>query len=409
VQVFDLIVVGGGAAGFFGALRVADLRPDFKILLIESGRELLGKVKISGGGRCNVTHNLFDTRQFSGRYPRGHKELLGVFSRFQARDTIRWFEERGVKIKAEPDGRMFPVSNDSASIIHCFQEEARLKRVQIETGKLVNSIQKIEGIFNLEISDTLLLARNVLWATGGNRNAWSILEKVGHKIVAPVPSLFSFKLKDHPLAGLEGLSLQTAGLHLSFADGSKLEDQGPLLVTHWGVSGPAVLRASAWGARAFASNEYQAELKISVLADHKPSDWVKIFQKNREQNPRRTIYQDSPQSIPSRLWERFCQFAEIPLERIWAEFKREESERLSRCLSGYKLQISGRGVFKDEFVTAGGVDLKEVDFTSMQSKVCDDLYFAGEVINVDGVTGGFNFQNAWSTSWIAGTAIATLK
>jgi predicted Rossmann fold flavoprotein len=405
-KVYDLLVVGAGAAGFFGAIRAAEECPSLRVALLESGSEVLSKVKISGGGRCNVTHHLFDPKRFAERYPRGEKELLGVFHRFQARDTVRWFEERGLRLKTEKDGRMFPESNDSSSVVHLFLDLCKKHSIEIKTNTSVKSLRREDHLFHLETSKGEMTARSILWATGGQRGAWKILEKLGHTIVEPVPSLFSFKLDPHLWSGLEGSALPNARVQIQFGDSESIQAEGPVLVTHWGLSGPAILRLSAWGARAFAKCNYRAELLVAADATRGPAEWEKLFRSRREQSPKKKIDQDHPAEVPSRLWQKYCESAQIPADRVWAELRKTESSQLLSQLVALRLQISGRGIFKDEFVTAGGVELKEVCFRTMQSRLVQGLYFAGEVLNVDGITGGFNFQNAWSTSWIAGGAIA---
>lgn len=407
---FDLIVIGGGPAGFFGALRAAEVNPGLKVLIVEKGRKLLRKVRISGGGRCNVTHACFDPAELVGYYPRGHKELRGAFSRFQPGDTIGWFESRGVKLKAEADGRMFPITDSSETIIECLLGEAKRLGISIQTGTEVRSIFPVEDGFQLELTSGGLFTRKVLLAAGGgSASAYQLAVSLGHTMIKPVPSLFTFNIQDPRLAGLAGITVSEVGLSISQETAEKstmIESSGPVLVTHWGLSGPAALKLSAWGARVLAEAGYRLPLKINWLPLYTSEAVFRLLRQNKISHPRQQIssHPGTPE-IPVRLWKRLVERAGIPLDQSWTEISDRNLRSLVEELTAGMFQISGKGVFKDEFVTCGGVALREVDFRTMESRITPGVYFAGEMLDIDGVTGGFNFQAAWTTGWLAGTAI----
>jgi len=398
----DIIVIGGGAAGFFAAINCAQQNPSADVTLLEKTNKLLSKVRVSGGGRCNVTHACFDNGILVKHYPRGEKELRNVFSRFSTADTIRWFEERGVKLKTEADGRMFPESDNSETIVSCLVREAERSNVKIKQGVDIEEIIKNEDstfTLNVKGGGTFICDRLVI-ATGGNskNEAYDWLKKLGHTIVKPVPSLFTFNIPDHPVTQLMGVSVPHAKVKVA---GTKLETEGPLLITHWGMSGPAVLKASAWGARLLSDADYHFTALISWLPKHTEEKLRIEFNNQREENPARNLSGNCPLELPKRLWEYFLSQCGIPETMRWADLSKKQSNVLIARLLSDEYKVKGKTTFKEEFVTCGGISLKEIDLGTMQSKIVAGLFFAGEVIDVDGITGGFNFQNAWSTAWLA--------
>ncbi|MBW4553149.1 MAG: NAD(P)/FAD-dependent oxidoreductase [Aphanocapsa sp. GSE-SYN-MK-11-07L] len=407
-----VIVVGGGAAGFFGAIAAAEANPQAQVTLLEAGRELLAKVRISGGGRCNVTHACFDPGLLVQHYPRGGKALWGAFSRFQTRDTVDWFAAKGVPLKTEADGRMFPVTDDSATIVDCLVDTARRLGVRIMIGAAVvrvaaNPDPAAPPLFTVYgRSGETWQGDRLLLATGSSPQGWRIATELGHQIHPPVPSLFTFNLDDPRLQGLAGLSVNPVHLRLIVPDQKPLEQSGALLITHWGLSGPAVLKLSAWGARILHANRYRAKLMVNWLPNANRDSLQQQLLAVKSQLPRRAIASNCPVLLPQRLWQRFCAIAGIDDQKRWADL----SNSMLRTLLQESLQgtytVRGKGVFKEEFVTCGGVDLKQVNFKTMESRCCPGLYFAGEVLDIDGVTGGFNFQSAWTTSWLAAQAIS---
>jgi predicted Rossmann fold flavoprotein len=401
--VYDLIVIGGGAAGFFGALSLVERRPASRILILEKGNSLLGKVRISGGGRCNVTHALFDPARLVEQYPRGGRSLRGLFHRFQPSDTVAWFERRGVRLKTEPDGRMFPTTDRSETIIDLFLSEAKRTGIEIVTRAPIIAIRPEAASLQVEGRDgQLWLGRAVLLATGGERGGFELATGVGHAIVPPVPSLFTFKVADPRLEGLAGVSVADALISLP---AYRLSQRGAVLVTHWGLSGPATIRLSAWAARELANAQYQTELRVNWLPDKTEEDLLKTFRWVRSTHPQRQVTAFDPASnLPQRLWRRLA--GGVAGERTWGELSNAAATQLAGELLHGVFKVSGKGEFKEEFVTAGGVPLEEVDLRRMESRRCPGLFLAGEVLDVDGVTGGFNFQHAWTTAWVAAQAVA---
>ncbi len=405
-----VVVVGGGAAGFFGAIACAETYPQAQITLLEAGRTLLSKVRISGGGRCNVTHACFDPALLVQHYPRGGKALRGAFTRFQPQDTVAWYAQHGVPLKTEADGRMFPVTDDSDTIVQCLLQTARNLGIEIFTGAAVSSVDIPSSCFRLTLSSGReMRCDRILLATGNSPQGWRIAKALGHKIIPPVPSLFTFKIKDPRLQDLAGISVNPVHLRLKLQDGegksSTLDQMGPLLITHWGVSGPAVLKLSAWGARALHTSRYKGLLTVNWLPEMKPEQVLQVLQGAKESVARRAISTHNPTQLPQRLWQRLVDVAQISPDKRWADLSKKEANRLMVQLRQDNYNIQGKGVFKDEFVTCGGIALKEVNFKTLESRNCPGLFFAGEVLDIDGVTGGFNFQNAWTTAWIAGQAI----
>lgn len=402
----EVIVIGGGAAGFFSAIACAEANPSKKVLILEKNRQLLSKVRISGGGRCNVTHACFDPAALIKNYPRGHLALRGPFSRFQPRDTIQWFENRGVELKVESDGRMFPITDSSETIIQCLKNAARDADVEIQVESGIETILKKENGFEVTLSrGDVLECQNIVIASGSSPKIWQCLEQLGHQIVPPVPSLFTFNIPDSPLVELAGVSVPLAHVKILETD---LEQTGPLLITHWGFSGPAILKLSAWGARILHQMDYRATLSINWLAELKSEELKELLTRFKEKNPAKQVSTESPLSLSKNLWKKFVTLAGIPADLRWSYLSKSQMQALLDKLNKDTYQIQGKSTNKDEFVTCGGVHLDEVNFKTMESKKCPGLYFAGEVLDVDGVTGGFNFQNAWTTGWIAGNAIASL-
>lgn len=403
-----IAIVGAGAAGYFAAINAARTFPNARIELLEATRQPLYKVGISGGGRCNVTHHCFDIDRLLQGYPRGFKELIGPFQRFQPRDTVQWFESRGVRLKAEDDGRMFPVTDDSATIIACLQHSADTAGVTLRLHARVTGISRDNDespTFRINFKGgTSTEFDRVLLATGSSPIGYEIASSLGHKIIPPVPSLFTFKIKDERLHGLSGISFPDVALTLEVGDNT-LEQRGPLLITHWGLSGPAVLKLSAWGARLLFTTRYQAILRVNLLPEQSLATIEENLQRYRAAHPRRAITAHPLYDLPRRYWERIVADSAIAPELTWSHITRQQQSALVEQLANARFAITGKGEFKDEFVTAGGVRLKEVDFRTMASRLCPGLYFAGEILDIDGITGGYNFQAAWSTGWVAGESI----
>ena len=403
---WDIIVAGGGPAGFFAAIRCAEMNPRLRVLILEKARQTLGKVLISGGGRCNVTHACFEPAKLVRYYPRGAAELLGAFTRFQPADTINWFEGRGVKLKTEPDGRMFPVTDSSETIANCLRESAKRLGVSVRTGLSLRGIEKTSNSgFRATVqqaADILQLqARKVLIATGSDSKTREIVKSLGHSIEEPVPSLFTFNIKDKRIEGLAGISIESATLKMD-----SITQSGPLLITHWGLSGPAVLRVSAWGARILHEKNYQALLTVNWLGDYTFDRAMDVLQRHKDWhgNARKKVSAEPAfTQLPLRLWR---QLTDIVGEKNWADVSKAELRTLATELTAGEFRMEGKGQFKEEFVTCGGVKRNEVDFKTMQSRLVDGLFFAGEVLDIDGLTGGFNFQSAWTTGWLAGNALA---
>jgi predicted Rossmann fold flavoprotein len=402
-----VIVVGGGAAGFFAAITCAEALPKSQVTILEKGSEFLSKVRISGGGRCNVTHACFDPRDFATRFPRGEKELIGPFQRFQARDTVSWFKARGVKLNTECDGRIFPLSNTSQTIIDCLVNAAKTAGVDLRTHCGVERVtRRAEGGFDLTLStgETLACDR-LLLASGGCRTAagGGLAVSLGHTLEPPVPSLFTFHLETPWLHELAGVSVES--VDVSVPD-TTLKERGALLVTHAGLSGPVILRLSAWGARELHDRDYHFPLRLYWLPHLDEEDIRKEFQWRRSQQPARLVVNAPIPPLPARLWEQLVIAAGIKRDTQWGVITRAAQHSLLQQLIRTELPVTGKSLNKEEFVTCGGVRLSEVNFRTMQSRICPGLYFAGELLDIDGVTGGFNFQAAWTTGWIAGTAMA---
>lgn len=400
-------IVGGGAAGFFGAIACAEADPACRVTLYEATAHPLAKVRVSGGGRCNVTHACFEPRELARRYPRGGRELTGAFSRFQPRDTIAWFEARGVRLKVEEDGRMFPDTDDSRTIVDCLMAAARKAGVELRTSCGVKgAVRAPESGFRLTLTngETVSVAR-LLLATGGNKSnaGFEIARACGHTIEPPVPSLFTFHIDDPRLKDLSGVSVEDAA---TAAAGTPLKERGPLLVTHWGLSGPAVLKLSAWGARALAERDYRFTLRVNWAPRFNAETARAELERARAAEPRKQLTTWCPLGVPLRLWERLVVAAGLAPTATWTGAGNAALRALAAQVTEAEFAVQGKSLFKDEFVTCGGVRLSEVDFRTMQSRLVPGLHFAGEMLDVDGITGGFNFQAAWTTGWHAGRAMA---
>lgn len=402
-----ITVVGGGAAGYFAAITAAEANPAAEVLILEQSPQVLGKVKISGGGRCNVTHACFEPRELVKFYPRGGKALLGPFHRFMTGDTMGWFGDRGVELKIEEDGRVFPVSDDSQTIIDCFLQAAKQAGIELRTRSKVLAIHppdEGQAQWQIRLKNETLLTDKVLVASGSNPATWQWLSDLGHGIVEPVPSLFTFNLQDDRIKPLPGVSVPEAEIQL--VGHRTLKSQGPLLVTHWGMSGPGVLRLSAWGARTFAEQQYDFELQVNWQAGKSQEHWENLWQTLRQQQPKKMIASNPQGEIPARLWQQLTEKVGIGPEQRWAELTKAQAQALASELADGRYHVQGKSTFKEEFVTCGGVELNEVNFKTMESKLHPGLHFAGEVLDIDAVTGGFNFQAAWTTGWIAGLGMA---
>ncbi|HEY5747546.1 MAG TPA: NAD(P)/FAD-dependent oxidoreductase [Chryseolinea sp.] len=403
---FDLVVIGGGAAGFFGAIQAAERKPGLKVLILEKTTKLLTKVKVSGGGRCNVTHYNFNPFELARHYPRGEKALKSLFKSFQAEDTVRWFESKGVTLKAEEDGRMFPITDDSQTIIDCLMEQAHSKKIRLELGAPVLSVKKQDNIFVVETNQGVFEADKVLIAAGGNAQAqaYQWIADLGHTIIKPIPSLFTFNESEKKFKDLMGISVPQAEVKIA---GTKFVQQGPLLITHWGLSGPAIIKLSAWAAEYLNGIQYTFQALVSWIGPKKEMEFMEGLQEHKKQRGKQKVTTNPLFGLPQRLWQKLCELSEIEETKIWAEVPQKNMNKLMENLIRCPFQIKGKTTFKEEFVTCGGVDLKEIDLETLQSKLVPGLFFAGEVLHIDGETGGFNFQAAWTTAYVAARTIAS--
>ena len=398
---FDIIIVGGGAAGFFTAISIVEKNPKLKVAILERGAEVLNKVRISGGGRCNVTHACFEPNELVKFYPRGEKELRGPFHQFGSGDTIEWFEKHGVELKIEPDGRMFPVSNSSQTIIDCFLTATQKLGITVLTGQSVQSIFKKDAFWKIETQSENYIAEKLVLATGSNPKIWEMLQTFGHAVVSPIPSLFTFNIKDSRIKELPGVAAQVT---VKVKD-TKLSATGPLLITHWGMSGPAILKLSAWGARILHDKNYQFTIFVNWLNDEDTADVEKKLKYLKQEHAKKSVSKKSPFELTNRLWESLVLASGIEAETKWADLTKIQLQNLANQLTNGTFQVNGKSTFKEEFVTAGGIDLKEINFKTMESKLHENLYFAGEIVNIDAITGGFNFQNAWTSGFIVASAV----
>ncbi len=421
---FDVLIVGGGAAGFYAAIHIAEADSSLKIAILERGKEVLSKVKVSGGGRCNVTHAEFDPSELVKNYPRGEKELLGPFHTYCSGDTVSFFEERGIDLKIEDDGRMFPVSNSSQTIIDCFLNEANRLGVQVLKHSSVVGIASVkkddEKIWEITSIKKTYQCKKLLIATGSNPKIWKMLEKLGHSVEKAVPSLFTFNILDERIKGIPGVSTYasvevlakkvfqpkiTIPLKTRVADKVLLNSEGPLLITHWGMSGPAILKLSAWGAKILNEMSYKFQLRINWLPDYHSEQVINLLQEIKEIEAKKTVLRTKAVEVPRRLWTNLVRASGIPEDMKWADTNKVQLQSLADQLTKCDFEVDGKSTFKEEFVTAGGVNLKEINFKTYESKLHPNLFFAGEVIDVDAITGGFNFQNAWSGGYIAAKGI----
>ena len=400
-----LVIIGGGAAGFFCAVNAARMNPALDVVIVEKTSKLLSKVKVSGGGRCNVTHSCFSMADMIKKYPRGSAFLKKAFYQFFTTDTINWFKERGVELKTEPDGRMFPVSNSSQTIIDCLMNEVNRYGINIMMNREVKEISVVNGRWAITFkTGDSLAADYVCIASGGYPKSMQFewLQMIGHTIAVPVPSLFTFNMPGNAITSLMGITVEKVQVKIA---GSKLSEEGPLLITHWGMSGPAILKLSAWGARELAAKNWQFNIIVNWLPVYNEQSLKEKFQQVRFEIAAQKISNRNPFALPQRLWEYLLQQSGVNENIRWADLPAKEQNKLIKNICAQEFTVNGKTTFKEEFVTAGGITLDEVDHNTMQSKLVPNLFFAGEVLNVDGVTGGFNFQNAWTTGWIAAKAI----
>ncbi len=399
-----IIIIGGGAAGFFAAITAAEANPNADVTILERGKDVLQKVKVSGGGRCNVTHACFLPNELVKNYPRGEKALLSPFMRFSAEDTIEWFRQRRVELKTEDDGRMFPISNNSQTIIDCLEGEAERLNVKILRGYRVEDLEQVDNQWLVKTNRQSFTADKVMVAAGSSTAVWELLKKLGHTIIEPVPSLFTFNIKDMRIDGLAGLSVPNALIQV---EGSKLKTSGPLLITHWGMSGPAILKLSAWGARQLHDFDYHFVIRINWIGQYNVEELKNVLTVDIKTKYLKKLIVKTPQyNISSRLWLRFLEAANITENMIWADISKKQIQMLAEQLAQGSYAVKGKSTFKEEFVTAGGVKRDEVNFKTFESKLLPNLFFAGEILDIDAITGGFNFQAAWTGGWIAGQTMA---
>ena len=410
----SIAIIGGGASGIFASIRCAEAakerKIDVDIRVFEASTKFLKKVRISGGGRCNVTHHIFEVNDFCLSYPRGRKELLSPFQKFQAADTVEWFEERGVGLKHEVDGRMFPITDNSETIIDCFMQEANKHEIKLLNKMNVKSLKKLgDGRISLFINDDeSFIADSVLIATGSMPGGYRLAKNLGHSITEIAPSLFTFKIQDEILEGLSGTSFSQASLTLQIDGAKPFELKGPLLITHWGLSGPALLKLSAWAAREMMHTNYKAKITVNWLGIERQDDTEKLLNTIKNNNTKTSVGNAYPSELTKRFWLQLLIKCDISKEKNWSEISKKEFHLIMKNLFSCELDVLGKSRFKEEFVECGGINLKEINFKTMESKVCSGLYFSGEVMDIDGITGGFNFQSAWTSGWIAGNNMAHL-
>ena len=390
----QIVIIGGGAAGFFCAANLDESL--YHVIILEQNSDVLQKVKISGGGRCNVTHACFDPKELVQFYPRGSKELLSVFHKFQPGDTMEWFENRNVPLKIETDNRIFPESNSSQSIIDALVNEIQKKKFEVKTKSVVLEILKKENQYLIKTNTESFVADFVIYATGSAPKSLKLLQNLGHKIVEAVPSLFTFNIKNEVLNDLMGTSFINAEVSIPKL---KMEESGPMLITHWGLSGPAILKISAWKARELADLKYNFEIVVNFLGiDIESAE--ETFKNFRQENPKKTIGNSKVFEVTSRFWHRILWLSKVDLDKNISNISAKELQSIIKNLCQNTMKVSGKSTYKDEFVTAGGVDLKEINFKTMESKILENFYIVGEVLNIDAVTGGFNFQACWSEAWL---------
>ncbi len=399
---YDVIIIGGGAAGFFAAINIAELNPSLKVVILERGSQVLTKVKVSGGGRCNVTHAEFIPQELVQHYPRGEKELLGPFHKFMTGDTIEWFEKRGVALKIEADGRMFPETNSSQTIIDCFLNEAKKNNVELLKNHAVKTISHKENSWRITTDNSEFNSDKLLVATGSNSKVWKLIENLGHQIEPPIPSLFTFNIRDNRIKDIPGVVAQDVEIKII---GSNLISEGPLLITHVGMSAPAILKLSSFGALELAKCDYKFKIEVNFIKlDFEAC--LKILKDTKQLLSKKIVCNATQFELPKRLWQQLVFAANIEKEVRWADLNKMQLDALTSQLTKAIFNVDGKSTFKEEFVTAGGIDLKEINFKNFESKFHENLYFAGEILNIDAVTGGFNFQNAWTGAFIAAQAIS---
>lgn len=409
-MIFDIIIIGGGAAGFFTAINCAEKNPTMRIAIIEKSKEVLSKVRISGGGRCNLTHAEFIPQNLVKNYPRGEKELLSPFHRFMCGDTIEWFENKGVTLKTEADGRIFPTSNSSQTIIDCFLNEVNRLNISLLTSQNVIDFTQNGHLWEVKTTQQTFKAEKIVVTTGSNPKIWSLLAHLGHTIVPPVPSLFTFNCDDYFITDLSGIAVTTeVSLLNTDYKPLKISNISPMLITHWGFSGPAILKLSAWGARLLAQQNYQCVLQVNWLTNSSQNintdKAIQILQEIKKTQARKMTQNTPLQNLPKRLWHRILEKSDVALDKLWADLNKAQIRSLAETLTQSRFKITGKSVFKEEFVTAGGVSLNEINFKTYESKLLKNMYLAGEVIDVDAITGGFNFQNAWTGAFIISQSI----
>ena len=402
----DIIIIGGGAAGFFAAINAAEMDSDAKILILERGKEVLTKVRISGGGRCNVTHAEFIPNELTKNYPRGEKELRGPFHTFMTGDTIEWFEQRGIELKIEADGRMFPISDSSETIIDCFLQETQRLGIQVLKNHSVQNIEKFEDTWKIATNHGEFSAKKILVATGSNPKIWNLLEKLGHSIEPAVPSLFTFNIKDDRIKDLPGLATN-AEVKVTLKNSADLRSEGPLLITHWGLSGPAILKLSAWGARQLNDVDYKFQIQVNWVPGFTAEEILEKLTTLKFDHAKQQTSKYAQLDLPKRLWQSLVNASGIEESAIWADLNKHQLLDLKEQLVNSTFNVNGKSTFKEEFVTAGGVNLKEVNFKTFESRITENLFFAGEVLNIDAITGGFNFQNAWTGGYISAKAMTS--
>ncbi|MAS19291.1 MAG: aminoacetone oxidase family FAD-binding enzyme [Leeuwenhoekiella sp.] len=414
-MIYDCIIIGGGAAGFFTAINLARQRQDLNILILERGAQVLEKVRVSGGGRCNVTHAIFEPKPLTGRYPRGNKELLGPFHSFMSGDTMAWFDELGVALKIEEDGRIFPESDSSQTIIDCFLDQAKKLGIELSTKMPVAAVNKVDDTFQVETKTQTFSSASVVVATGSNAKMIRQLASNGLAVIPAVPSLFTFNIDDERITDLAGLATP-ANVRLFDTNNQQLStgqyaiDQegvdGPVLITHWGMSGPGILKLSAWAARELHACDYQFSIRVDWLSEYDRASFGAHLRSLKFDLAKQQVFKRSPFNIPKRLWQQLVLASTISEALKWADLSKVMLQKLEIQLREAQFKVRGKSTFKEEFVTAGGIDLKEIDFKTYQAKKINGLYLVGEILDIDAVTGGFNFQNAWTGGYIAAQALA---
>jgi len=399
---YDVIIVGGGAAGFFTAINVAQQRTDLKVAILERGKDVLQKVKVSGGGRCNVTHACFDPKELTQYYPRGEKELLGPFHQFCCGDTFEWFDQRGIELKIEEDGRVFPITDCSQTIIDCFQKEIKKHKIEVLTNQALVDFEKEDDKWLVSTKSETFSADSLVMAAGSSPKLWKLIQSKGHNIVNPVPSLFTFNIKDDRLTDIPGVVAQDVEIKVL---GTNLESSGPLLITHWGLSAPSILKLSAWGARTLADKNYKFDISVNFIG-LATDDCLGKLKELKQDMAKNLVGKYNQFEVPKRLWRKLVNASQTSDTTRWADLTKIQLEELANQLTNAVFKVDGKSTFKEEFVTAGGIDLKEINFKRFESRVHKNLFFAGEVLNIDAVTGGFNFQNAWTGGYLVAKAIS---